>query len=154
MRPRSFMLLIALCGLLVAVACSDSEPLDLTPVRDSLPVIPGSVINLEGGPPAGLVKGDLEVFKYDRRYFAGGHQVTREQLLDFYKEEMPKQGWELEEPTTSRYEEFRNYCNAQFISCLGYVKEGARVIVSAPIQLSLNPIAPEGANYHLHVEER
>jgi hypothetical protein len=68
---------------------------------------------------------------------------------------VPKLGWEKEHLPKPKAKDMQNYCSASgAVTCLSFTKEDVRMIVSAPIQLQLNPIATQGVSYHFHLEKR
>ncbi len=167
----ALLLLATLCGV-VAPGCGggDEEAADLRPILDTLPVFPGAAIdgpNNGANAPALLVQGDIEHFSNSRRMFVASATTTQTQVLDFFREEVPKLGWELEDPPDPNTPEMAGYCatpppitvegtpieQGRIVTCLGYTKDDVRLIVSAPIQLQLNPISTQGASYHLFLEE-
>jgi hypothetical protein len=148
-------LALALSSGVLAAACGgNSEPKNLTAIYDTITFFPGSTI--DGGPvgPAGLSKGNIETFKSDRRMFIASATVTKDQVLDYYSKEIPKLGWKKEDPAKPKARDMQNYCSAGFVTCLSFLKDNVRMIVSAPIQLQLNPLSTQGVSYHFHLEGR
>lgn len=160
MRHRRYAILVLLRLLAptlafaaLLAACGDGEPPDFTPVRDSLPAFPGSTVYTEARPPLGLREGPVEHYRSDRTYFIGGTDQDKDDIFAFYQGELPKQGWQPEEPLRAS-EQLEAYCSAPWVSCLDYVREDVRLIISTPISLTFNPISTPGTTYHLHLEER
>lgn len=162
--------LVLLAGFAVSCGGEDEEPADLRPILDTLPVFPGSAIdgpNDGANGPALLVEGEIESFRNSRRMFIASATTTKEQVLDFYRAEIPKLGWEAEDPPDPNTDEMVAYCapappitvegtpveQADLITCMSYTKDDVRLIVSAPIQLQLNPISTQGVSFHLFLEE-
>ena len=141
----------ALAGVLVACGGGASPP-DLTPVRDALPLYPGASVIQENAAPTGIEGASLKQFVYDRLYLARG-LVTQEDIANGMKAELEKAGWQQEEPTRSKSKDMRTYCELVWVQCESFVKEGVRVVVSVPLPLNFNPAAPQGANYHTHLEK-
>lgn len=151
---RIAVLLAPLLALLVACG-NGGPPVDLTSVRDSLPHPAGAYAVATGAPPPGANVDDLDPYKADQLYFLPGTELTREEVIDFFRRELPKLGWELEEPPGAASGEFfQAYCNAPWISCADFVKGDARVIIAALTPFGFNPVAPAGNTYHVHLEER
>ncbi len=154
---RTPMLLALMAALVFVTGCGggDDEPENLRDIYETLAFYPGSTID---GPndgavgPATLVRGDIETFKNDRRMFLASSSVTKDDVLEFYAEEIPKLGWEKEDPPDPQAEDMQNYCSASFVTCHSYIKDDVRMIISAPIQLQLNPISTQGVSYHFHLE--
>jgi hypothetical protein len=92
--------------------------------------------------------------------FIASSALTKDEVLDYYSTELPKKGWEKEDPVEPNAEEMQNYCSASdatpgtgsFITCLGFVKDDVRLIVSAITPLQLNPIATQGVSFHMFLE--
>ncbi len=152
----AFVVLSLLVGATIAAACGgSSKPLDPTSIYNTITFFPGSTI--DGGPvaPAVLSKFNMNTFKNDRRMFLASASVTKDEVLNYYAQELPKLGWEKEDPPKPKAKDMQNYCSAVgAITCLSFTKEDVRMIVSAPIQLQLNPIATQGVSYHFHLEKR
>jgi hypothetical protein len=161
----------ALLGAALAVACGGAGDVgrveDPNAIFDAFPLYPGTDLDGAPAPPAGLVGGDIHHFDDDRRFFVAGPNPTQGSVLAFYSEEVPQLGWEVEDPVKPRIEEMKNYCPkmalsdatagtplGSFVTCLGFVKDDVRMIISVPIQLQLNPIAAQGVSYHVHLEPR
>lgn len=151
-------LVLVLSSAVLSAACGgNSEPKNLQAIYDTITFFPGATID---GPnngavaPGGLTQGDINTFKDDRRMFIASTTTTREQVLDYYKTEIPKLGWNVEDPPKPKAKDMKNYCSVDFVTCLSFVKDDVRMIVSAPIQLQLNPIATAGVSYHFHLEGR
>jgi hypothetical protein len=151
---RAPMLLILIAAVVLVAACrsDDKAPDDLTAIYDTITFYPGSTI--DGGPvaPATLVLGHMETFVNDRRMFLASSSTTKDEVLDYYAKEIPKLGWEKEDPPDPQAEDMQNYCAAGFVTCHSYIKDDVRMIISAPIQLQLNPISTQGVSYHFHLE--
>jgi hypothetical protein len=148
-------LVFALSLAVLAAACGgSSEPKNLTNIYDTMKFFPGSTI--DGGPaaPAGLAKGNIGTFKNDRRMFIETATITKDQVLDYYSQELPKLGWKKEDPAKPKAQDMKNYCSARFVTCLSFLKDNVRMIVSAPIQLQLNTLSAQGVSYHFHLEGR
>lgn len=142
---------IALGGVLVACGGGGSPP-DLTPVRDALPLYPGASVVQQNAPPRPITSTNPKQFLYDRLYLVGG-LATQEDITNGMKTALGQAGWQQEEPTKSQSKEIRRYCELVWVQCESFLKEGVRVVVSVPLPLSLNPAAPQGANYHTHLEQ-
>ena len=152
-------LLLLGAAAVLAVACGgSSKPLDPTSIYNTITFFPGSTID---GPnngavaPAALAKFDIKTFKNDRRMFLASSTVGKDEILNYYAQQLPKLGWEKEDPPKPKAKDMQNYCSASsVITCLSFTKEDVRMIVSAPIQLQLNPSATQGVSYHFHLEKR
>ena len=149
-------LLLLGAAAVLAVACGgSSKPLDPTSIYNTITFFPGSTIDRGPVAPAALAKFDIKTFKNDRRMFLASASVTKDDVLNYYSQELPKLGWEKEDPAKPKAKDMQNYCSAApAITCLSFTKEGVRMIVSAPIQLQLNPSATQGVSYHFHLEKR
>jgi hypothetical protein len=148
-------LALALSAAVLAAACGgSSEPKNLTKIYDTVRFFPGSTIDGFAVPPAALARGNIATFKNDRRMFVASSTVTKDQVLDYYSQELPKLGWKKEDPAKPKAQDMKNYCSAGFVTCLSFLKDNVRMIVSAPIQLQLNPQSAQGVSYHFHLEGR
>ncbi len=148
----------ALAAAALAVACGGaSKPIDSAAIYDTIPFYPGSTTD---GPnngavaPATLARGNIETFKHDRRMFVTSATITKDDVLNYFAEEIPKLGWEKEDPPKPKAKDMQNYCSASFVTCLSFTKDGVRMIVSAPIQLQLNTLSTQGVSHHIHLENR
>ncbi len=148
-------LLVGAAAVHAACGGGSDTPQDLTSIYETITFFPGSTI--DGGPvaPAALSQGDIATFKNDRRMFLASSTATKDEILNYYAEQLPKLGWEKEDPPKPKAKDMQNYCSSQgLITCLGYTKDNVRMIVSAPIQLQLNTLATQGVSYHFHLEKR
>ena len=149
------LLLAALEATLVACG-GGGKPVDLVPVRDALPVFPGASLASTGTAPPGLLNGKPAQFTVDQQYFIAGFEITREDVLAFYRQELPKQGWKETDPKTASKNAYMDgYCSASpWISCVSFVTDAVGLIISAPMPLGLNPITATGSSFHIHLEAR
>ena len=145
---------------LLAGACAgeSSKPTqEVLDARDTAPMFPNAELARSGLPPPGLgaAAEDRDFYSADQTYFVDA-QDAQEQILQFFRTEMPKQGWTLEDPAVpSRNEHMADYCtNPRFIMCLSFVKAGVRAIISAPVSFSLSSSGPQGSNYSVHLEAK
>jgi len=157
------MRLVISLGLTVAlvaglgVACGgggSSTPPDLTKTYDTISFYPGS--SVDGGPvaPAGIIRYQVKDFVNDRRMAVLSPNITREQVLDYFSQDLPKRGWTKEDPPKPRTQVMKDYCKNPIYTCLSFTKDDIRLIVSAPIQLGLNPEQTQGISYHIHLEKK
>jgi hypothetical protein len=140
---------------------------DPNAVHDSIPFYPGAI--LDGAPalPPGLGRAeDADDFQYDRRYFSEGGSASQQSVLNYFAEELPNEGWEVEDPVESDVAEIDALCPDMSIAdatagtpiglihCAGYTKDDVRMVLIVAFPLGLNPSSPQGISYHVHLEAK
>jgi hypothetical protein len=114
---------------------------------------PGASVVSQGVRPNTVVEGNDNLFSYDRLYVVYG-LPQQDEMLNRMTELLAQAGWLQDEQATSRSEGMRYYCSLGYVKCASFTKEDVRAVVSVPLPLSLNPVAPQGSNYHTHLEKR
>ena len=149
-----FALLLAFGTLLSSCADDGQAEVDLSPVTRSILLYPGARIHTVGAPPAGLKAGTRGDYKNDTLYsLFGGDPIPPEEMIAFFRQYLPEQGWQEESPMGKpTVEQFEEYCQFTFIRCASFTRGPIRLIVSSPIRFQLNPVSNNINNYHIHLE--
>ncbi len=91
-------------------------PADLVAVRDALPLYPGATIAHPGAETESALWSGYVV------------QADVDTVVEFYRQELPAQGWQAEEPPVVIFSADENF-SAQYESVVSFIKEDIRVAI-------------------------
>jgi hypothetical protein len=158
-RSLRNLLLLSAVLVVLAAACGSSSsgpPADLVAARDTILVYPLAEPRGTGHAPPGFYEiSHPEDFAADATYFVPTADI-RDTILAWFKENLPAQGWTVEDPTVpSKDEQMASYCSSPaYASCASFVRGDVRAIIGAPLTLSFNAVERLGTPYHVHLEHK